>query len=491
VSNRILCGLFGALAALAVASSAFAAAPRPNLVFILADDLGYGDLASYGHPRIRTPHLDRLAADGTRYLQYYSNSVCSPSRAALLTGQFPSRWQVYAHFAWLSENAKRGMPDWLDVRAPSFPRLLQQAGYHTAIFGKWHLGGGSGRTYAGKAINSADAPPPTAYGYHESRVFVGNGPNWRGTAPVEESHDTYVVEDGPFLAASSRVIADAALAYLERSQRERPGQPFLLNVHFHDPHVPLRPTPAMLAPYSDIDDIGVRAYYAVVTEMDAQIGRLLARLAELGLSQNTLVVFTSDNGTPARPPARNARRLSDTDTAGSNGPLRGWKWHLYEGGIRVPLIVRRPGVVPAGRVDATSVLNVCDFAPTFARLAGATLPADYRPDGVDASAALRGAPFTRAAPLFWHHPTATRRGPILALRAGDWKLLMEPDGTDAQLFNLAADPGEECNLARTEPARLDALRAQLRTWAGTLPRPLDRVHERPGPHSPPAYIPSR
>ena len=230
MSDRFLCRLLGALAALAAASSSFAASldrallARPNLVFILADDLGYGDLSSYGHPRLRTPHLDRLAADGTRYLQYYSNSVCSPSRAALLTGQFPSRWHVYAHFAWLSENAKRGMPDWLDVRAPSFPRFLQQAGYHTAIFGKWHLGGGSGRVYTGKAINSADAPPPTAYGYHESRVFVGNGPNWRGTEPVEESHDTYVVDDGRFLAASSRVIAEAALAYLDRSQRERPGQ---------------------------------------------------------------------------------------------------------------------------------------------------------------------------------------------------------------------------------------------------------------------------
>jgi arylsulfatase A-like enzyme len=272
---------------------------RPNIVFILADDLGYGDLASYGHLRIKTPHLDQLAAEGTRFTQYYTHAVCSPSRVALLTGQHPARWQVYAPIVWLSVNAKNNMADWLDPRAPSLPRALQQAGYHTALFGKWHLGGGSGRSFTGKAINSPDAPLPNAYGYDETRTYVGNGPGWRGTTPVAEPHDLYVVEDDEFVRWSSKLIADEAIAFLDR-RKAAPREPFLLQVHFHDPHVPLRPTEEMEKPYADITDLGARAYYAVVTDMDYHVGRILSQLDQLGLRDNTLVIFTSDNGTPAR-----------------------------------------------------------------------------------------------------------------------------------------------------------------------------------------------
>src|SRR5688572_12611712 len=197
-----------AFAVTAHAAQNHAALTRPNIVFIMADDLGYGDLGSYGHPRIKTPHLDQLAAEGTRYTQYYTHAVCSPSRAALLTGQHPARWQIYAPIVWLSQNAKQNMPDWLDLRAPSLPRVLQQAGYHTALFGKWHLGGGSGRKFTGKDINSEDAPLPTVYGYDETRTYVGNGPGWRGTTPVAKPHEIYVVEDDEFVRWSSKLIAD-------------------------------------------------------------------------------------------------------------------------------------------------------------------------------------------------------------------------------------------------------------------------------------------
>lgn len=453
--------------------------PRPNIVFIMADDLGYGDLASYGHPRIKTPHLDQLAAEGTRFTQYYAHAVCSPTRVSLLTGQHPARWQVYAPIVWLSENAKRGMPDWLDLRAPSLPRALQQAGYHTALFGKWHLGGGSGRNFRGKAINSADAPPPTAYGYDEARTYVGNGPGWRGTTPVAEPHEIYVVDDASFIQWSSQLIANEAIAFLERRQAA-PHRPFLLQVHFHDPHVPLRPTEAMQKPYADINDPGIRAYYAVVTDMDVNVGRILSRLDQLGLRDNTLVIFTSDNGTPARQGSRDTgRRRDENDTAGSNGLLRGWKWHLYEGGIRVPFIARWPGVITQGKTDTSSVLNVSDLAPTFARIAGARMPEGYVSDGVDITRAFMGQAFTRETPMYWYLPVSGRRGPPIAVRDGNWKLLMEPDGTNAELFDLSSDPGEQHNLAAQEPVALERLSTQARQWLASLPRPLDRVGEKP------------
>lgn len=474
--------LLPALAATSMVSTAAVTAqpPQPNILFIYADDLGYGDLACYGHTRIQTPNLDRLANEGTRFTQFYvSHAVCSPTRASLITGQNPSRWHIYAHLGWLSDNAKRGMPDWLDSQTPSVPRALQEAGYDTALFGKWHLGGGSGRNFGGKPINSAEAPPPTAYGFDEARVFGGNGPTWLGTNPVEAAHDVYPYADEEFVQWSSRIIADASINYLEARAQQDPARPFLLHVWLHDPHVPIAPTPAMMAPYEDITDLGKRAYYAVVTHMDLQIGRILAKLDELGLRENTLVIFTSDNGAAARLGSQDTGRAAglplDTDTAGSNAPLRGWKWHLYEGGIRVPMIARWPGNVPAGRTDATSVLSICDFAPTFTQLAGATMPNGYQTDGIDATSALAGLPFVRTKPIYWHNPTANRRGPPLAIREGKWKLLMEPDGTNAELFDLESDMAEQHNLAAADPELVKKLGNDLRTWFRSLPKPLDRV----------------
>jgi arylsulfatase A-like enzyme len=478
--RRLLLLLAGACVAGSVtlaAAAPAAAPPRPNIVFIFADDLGYGDLGCYGHPRIKTPSLDRLAAEGTRFTQFYvPHSVCTPSRASAITGQYPSRWHAYAHFAWLGENARRGMPDWLDLEAPSLPRALQEAGYRTALFGKWHLGGGSARVFGGRAINSAEAPPVTAYGFDEARTFFGNSPTWRGTQPVGEPHDIYPYADHAFLTNSDRLLSDTAIAYIDRHTRVSAHRPFYLSLWLHTPHVPLLPTEEMRHPYQDIEDPGIQAYYAVVTEMDRQIGRLLARLEQDGLRENTLVVFTSDNGAPAREGSLDSGQGLNlaTDTAGSNGPLRGWKWHLHEGGIRVPFIARWPGHIPAGRTDTSSLLNLCDFTPTFLRLAGARMPADITSDGVDAIDAFLGRSFERDRPMFWHNPTAKRRGPQQAIREGPWKLLMEPDGTLTELYHLENDIGESTNLAVANPEMAAQLRARLRAWHRTLPAPLDR-----------------
>jgi arylsulfatase A-like enzyme len=460
------------LAAVAILTPAVAAEPparRPNILFILADDLGYGDLGCYGHPRLATPVLDRLAAQGTRFTQFYANHpTCSPTRAAFITGRNPSRAHIYAPLSSFTANAARRMPDWMDVNPPTLPRALQQAGYRTAHLGKWHLGGGSGSWRAGKAfINHPSAPPVAAYGFETVRVDFGNGPTWRAAQPVDRPHELYPYDDREWQTWSSRAIADAAITFLEdhaATQRERP---FYLNVWLKDPHTPLRPTDEMRAPYRDLPE-PAQTHYAMVSFMDGQIGRMLEKLQQLGLAENTLVVFSSDNGAPL------AR-------GGSNGPLRGWKWHLYEGGIRVPLIVRWPDAGPAaaGRVDKKSVLDGCDLVASFLHLAGAEMSGPL--DGTDATAALRGGSFVRPQPLMWHHPMRYNSGHALAIREGPWKLLMDPDGSRAELYDLEADPAERHNLASRDPRTLENLREKLSRWYAGLPPPLPPLADHKDP----------
>jgi arylsulfatase A-like enzyme len=460
------------LAASALRAPALAAetpAHRPNILFILADDLGYGDLGCYGHPRLATPVLDRLAAEGVRFTQYYANhSTCSPTRAAFVTGRNPSRDHIYAPLSSLTTNAARRMPDWLDVTGPTLPRALQQAGYRTAHFGKWHLGGGSGSRRAGRVvINHPSAPPVAAYGFEVVRTDFGNGPTWRAAQPVERPHELYPYNEPEWQTWSSRAIADATIAFLEDHAAMQADRPFYVNVWLKDPHTPLRPTDEMRARYRDLPE-PEQSHYAMVSFMDQQIGRVLDRLGELGLADDTLVVFSSDNGAP-------------WGRGGSNGALRGWKWHLYEGGIRVPLITRWPAAGPAaaGRVDAESVLDGCDLVATFLRLAGAEMG---RPvEGTDATAALRGRRFVHAAPMMWHHPMRYNSGHALAIREGPWKLLMDPDGSKSELYDLTEDPAEQHNLASRHPGTVGSLREKLSRWYAGLPPPLPPLanHEDP------------
>jgi len=438
-------------------TSAVATPPRPNILFLYADDLGYGDLHCYGHTRAVTPRLDRLAAEGTRYTQFYvSHCVCSPTRASAITGQYPSRHRIFAHIAQLEADTARNMPHWLDVAAPSYPRAMQKAGYWTAHFGKWHLGGGSGAYRDGKLyINHPDAPPVSAYGFDVVRATYGNSPTWRAAEPVDAPHEIYPYNDEGWSTWSSRAIGNSTIEFLtEHAGRPKP-QPFLAHVWFKDVHTPMTPTPEMRSGFEDLPE-PMQTHLAMLQFLDSQIGRILDRLDELGLAENTLVLFSSDNGAADK-------------RGGSNGTLRGWKWNLYEGGIRVPLIVRWPGHVPAGRVDETSVLNICDFALTFCRLGGASMEAGYHGDGVDMTDALLGKSFERSRPMFWHHPTASGRGPQLAVRDGDWKLLINPDGGEAALYDLASDVGEQTNVAADKPEVVDRLRSLVLAWYETLP----------------------
>jgi len=451
------------------AHSAQANPPRPNIVFFYADDMGYGDLACYGSPVAKTPRIDQLAREGTRFTQFYvSHCVCSPTRSSAITGQFPDKHRIYGHLSFLKDNKARHMPDWLDVNAPSFPRALQQAGYRTAMIGKWHLGGGSGRTFkisdlknpgidtSGRTeivVNHPDAPPVVEYGFDYSRTTAGNGPTWKAGKLWPEPHDVYPYADQHWLRWSSRTIANDTIRFLKNHAEEHAAEPFYINVWFKDVHTPFKPKDEMLAALSKLEG-KEQVHYAMLHFMDEQIGRVLDKLDELGLSENTMIIFSSDNG-------------AGKGRGGSNAPLRGWKHMIYEGGIRVPLIVRWPeGGVPVGRVDETSVVNICDFVPTFTELAGASMPDGYESDGEDFSAALRGEPFQRSKPQFWFYPTAAVP---LAMRSGNWKFLCQLDGTKAELFDLDADPGESKNLAKTNPEITERLKKSLLQWYAQTP----------------------
>ncbi len=439
------------------------AAERPNIVFFYADDLGYGDLACYDSSVAQTPVLDQLAREGTRFTQFYvSHCVCSPTRSSAITGQFPSRHRIFGHLAYLSSNRARKMPDWLDVEAPSFPRALQQAGYRTAMIGKWHLGGGSGRSFKRSdlnnpdkdyskesrkiTINHPDAPTVDRYGFDHVRTTFGNSPTWKKAEPWPEPHQVYPYLSKEWSTWSSRAIADETIRFLKKHADTGDGQPFYVNVWFKDVHTTLRPTEEMRKPFKDLAE-KPQVHYAMVRYMDEQIGRVLDQLDELGLNKNTLVIFSSDNGAK--------------DFGGSNGPLRDWKHSLYEGGIRVPMIVRWPGQVPVGRVDQDSVLNIVDLVPTFAKLTGAKMPQAYEPDGEDVIDAFRGKSFERKKPQYWHYPA---KSPALAVRIGKWKLLTDPDKKNEQLYDLDADIGESKNLAAQNPKIVADLRRRLADW---------------------------
>ena len=419
----------------------------PNIVFILADDWGWGDLGCYGHRQLRTPNLDRLAKQGILFTQFYvCSGVCSPSRAAFLTSQSPAQLRLHGHLATPEQNEARGMPNWLDPDVPTITQLLQQAGYTTAHFGKWHLGSGAG------------APTPDRYGFTEYRAVNSSGPAW----------DLWGPELRP---RSTELIVDETMRFIEAN---RDG-PFYVQAWLLDTHARLMPNEEQLARYKNLAG-ALRIYYAAATEADYQIGRLLAKLDELGLAENTIVVFSSDNG-PEDIVIGNASEHG----VGSPGPFRGRKRSLYEGGVRVPFIVRWPAGAPAGKVDSASVIAGVDWLPTLAALAGVELPAGITLDGQDMSDALRGTPRIRTKPLLWEWRFRIfghifNMSPRLAIRDGKWKLLMNPDRSRVELYDIPADPSELNNVADEHPEVVRRLSKELLAWHATLPEgPVEDV----------------
>lgn len=424
-----------------------AADSKPNIVFLFADDWGWGDLGCHSHPYLKTPHLDRLASQGTEFLQFtVASGVCSPSRAAVMTGQFPARHSIHGHFGTVESHMKRGMPDWLDPQAVLLPRLLQQRGYATAHFGKWHL----------TNIMVKDAPLPDKYGYDKYGAFNCSGPQM----PV---HDD----------------VRRSIRFVEQAHSDR--KPFFLNLWIHEPHTPHYPQPEFLAKFSHLKDEWQRIYAAVLAHADARIGELLAKLDELKIADNTLVIFSSDNG-PENTGPESRRHAEDESTGpgfgsfasvGTTGGHRGRKRSLLQGGIGVPFIARWPGRIGEGKVDDTTPITAVDLLPTFCAIAGAALPPDYMPDGVDQSAALFGksAP-NRTKPIFWQWRTASARGdnwPALAVRDATGKLLLGRKRERAELFRFPADRLEKHNLFSKQPAEVKRLRRLIDEWQSTLP----------------------
>lgn len=439
----------------------------PNMVVVFIDDMGYGDLGVTGNRQVPTPHIDRLAAQGTRFTQFYVNSpICSPSRVALTTGTYPSRWSIHSYLNSREKNRERGMADWLDVRAPTLARALQQAGYATGHFGKWHMGGGR---------DVGDAPLITDYGFDQSLTsFEGLGDRylWRDPQPNGLNEQSARLGRGEVRWTDKHRMTehyvDAAIGFMRRHRE----QPFYLNLWPNDVHDAHVPRPELAAKYAGVARSAEEArMFAVLEEMDRQLGRLFQEVERLGLTEQTLILLTSDNGPTDWP-----RYYRDgVEPPGSTGGFRGRKWSLYEGGIRMPLLVRWPGRVPGGRVDERTVLAAMDLVPTLARIAGAALPQGL--DGEEMSRALFGEPVTRQRPIFWFYPNDIRPGnaefvtPPLAVRDGRWKLLVEADGSGAQLYDVEADPTETTDVAGRHPELVERLRAGVLGWFAALPGP--------------------
>jgi arylsulfatase A-like enzyme len=458
---RIPC--FPLLLALLVACAAFptraAETQHPNIILILTDDMGYGDPTCYGGVGVPTPNIDSIAREGIRFTQYYSGApVCSPSRAAILSGQFPGRHGLNTYLQTREGNRNADQRDFLDPQAAVFPRVLKSAGYATAHFGKWHMGGG-------RDVN--DAPSIGKYGFDE----------WASTWESPEPEPALGVKYAPWderlepgqvpRYKRTEYMVNRTLDFLKRHKET----PCYVNLWPDDVHTPHRPSPEMAAKYgvgADPEKTPRKSFLGVLDEYDRQIGRLLQGLKDLGIEKDTIVIFTSDNGP--------APHLEHTRTAG----LRGMKLSLYEGGTRMPFLVRWPGHTPAGSLDESSVVTAVDLPLTLCHMAGVSAPSETakQSDGEDMSAALLGKPTKRTKPIFWEYgrtetahgyPKGADRSPNLAVRDGVMKLLVNDNGTSRELYNIPADAKETGSIEAANAAVADDLARRAIAWRKTLP----------------------
>ncbi|MBO9561118.1 MAG: sulfatase-like hydrolase/transferase [Niastella sp.] len=422
---------------------------RPNIIYILTDDMGFSDIGCFGGQFLPTPNIDRLAKSGRKFTQYYSAApICSPSRAGFLTGMYPGRWNFATYLDNKKHNKDAEQADYLDPAAPSIGRFFKNAGYATGHFGKWHMGGGR---------DVKDAPGFEQYGFDEhASTYESPDPDPLLTATnwIWSDKDSIKRWD------RTRYFVDKTLDFLSRHK----GQPCFVNLWPDEVHTPWVPQESRTTPMKPEEEV---AFKLVLKEYDIQMGRLIDGLKKLGIDKNTIIVFTSDNG-----PLPNFRG----DRAAG---LRGTKLSLYEGGTRMPFIISWPGHVPAGTVDESSVLSALDMLPSFAKLGKVAIPNNYTGDGVDKSAVLLGKPAARTQDIFWEYgrndiaykyPGPKNKSPNLAVRSGEWKLLMNSDGSDIQLFNIIQDKGETTNVAAREPAIATTLKEKLLKWWEALPK---------------------
>ena len=439
------------------------AAGKANIVFVLIDDMGWGDFSCFGNKEVQTPNIDRMASEGIRFSQFYVNSpICSPSRCALTTGQYPQRWRVTSFLNNKGDNERRGVTNWLDPKAPTLARILQQNGYATGHFGKWHLGG---------QRDVDNAPPITAYGFDESLTnFEGMGPKLLPlTLKPGDTESGKIWQDAERLGQPvtwmlrSKITAgfiEAAIPFIEKAAAAK--KPFFVNFWPDDVHGPWWP------PVEKWGRTKHEMYHAVLVEMDRQFGKLFDHIrSNPELRDNTLVLICSDNG--------------PEPGAGSAGPFRGSKTTLFEGGTRSPLIAWGPGLVDPGTANTTnetSVFAAFDLVPSMLTIAGIAIPDAISFDGENLAPVLLGkSTASRTAPIFWRRPPDRKNWPPhiiepqpdLAVREGDWKLLCEYDGTKPQLYDLAKDRAETTNVAEQHADVVERLTKAVLAWHQSMP----------------------
>lgn len=414
------------------------AAAKPNILFVLIDDMGWPDLRCYGHKFHETPRIDALASQGVRFTDFYATPVCSSTRGTIETGQNSARVGITdflpGHYKKFAKLVVPAMPDHLDHALTTPGEALGAAGYLTGYFGKWHLGWGA-------------ANAPGSHGYQVNAANLGKPfREWRGDKP-----------NGP---KDMDLITDQAI-YILREHAAKSGKPFFLHVSHHAVHIPIQGNESTISKYADkakpTTGVNHPVYAAMVEDLDTQVGRLLDTLDELGMSENTVVIVTSDNGGLGEAYTGTGQVVS------TNEPLRGEKGMVYEGGVRVPFIVRWPGVAPAG-VVCREPAAMWDMLPTFCAIAGVANP-DQPIDGVNLTPVFRdpNADLGREA-IYIHYPHYHHSTPATAVRMGDWKLIEWYETGALSLFNLRDDPSETTNLSARRPDRAAAMLAKIEAW---------------------------
>ena len=408
---------------------------RPNIIILNIDDMGYSDPSCFGGDYVNTTNIDQLANEGLSLTQFYTSCpISSPSRVGLTTGMYPTRWGINTFLQERVNNAKNEQNDFLSDKAPSMARALKNSGYATGHFGKWHMGGGR---------DVKNAPSIRNYGFDE---YVST---WESPDPdpmITSSNWIWAATDPIKRWNRTAYFVDKTLDFLSRHK----GQPCFVSLWPDDVHTPW---------VYEGDEASQREsshnFSIVLAELDKQIGRFMQGLKDLGIDQNTIVIFTGDNG-PA--PAFDGHRTND---------FRGQKGTLYEGGIRMPFIIRWPGHVPAGVKNESSVVCMVDLFPSLCQIAGAEVPTDYPLDGLDMSDVITGqSERERTTPLFWEFGKckADRVSPHIAVREGEWKLLVNADGSRTELYNMTTDFNEKHNVASVYPAIAERLKKAAIDW---------------------------
>lgn len=414
----------------------------PNIVFILVDDLGWADLACYGGASFETPNIDRLASEGVRFTDFYAACpVCSPTRAAIQSGQYQNRLHITdfipGHYRPFERLTVPHNADHLPLSITTPAELLKPLGYATGYIGKWHLGNPPGRQ-------------PAEQGYDLSNVFTGH---WLPRKSPRGKEQRYATD----------VIAEQATAFVHANKEK----PFFLFLSPYAVHIPLQAKPDLVAKYET--KLGGQSgpegplpspiYAAMVEHVDDLVGSVTATLDAEGLTDNTLVILTSDNGGLYKTYTGLGDRVTD------NGPLRGEKGTVYEGGVRVPLIAKWPGNSAVGAECAEPTISI-DFWPTIAEVSGAKVPDECQIiDGRSLVSLLKkpSSNLDRDA-IFWHYPHYHHMDPAGAVRSGEWKLIRHYDGTPSELYNLSTDLGEANDLSTEHPDRLDQLTQLHDEW---------------------------